>query len=155
MTELGRIVGLDVGEVRTGVAISDPLQIIASPHGTVSMASAQTALAELARIVREAEAVRVVVGVPLDRECRPGTQAEKVLAFVERVRGAVDIDIVTQDERYSSAAAERALIAADVRRKKRKQVVDKIAATHILQTYLDRLAAERKRQESAGSRKDE
>lgn len=155
MTELGRVVGLDVGEVRTGVAISDPLQIIASPYGTVSMASSEAALAELARIVREAEAVRIVAGAPLDREGRLGPQAEKVLAFVERLRCAVDIDIVMQDERFSTAAAERALIAADVRRKKRRRVVDKIAATHILQAYLDRLAAERRRQEAAGSQEDE
>ncbi len=140
----GRILGLDVGSVRTGVAVSDPMQIIASPHGVVPAANRESAIEEIARIVEETEAVAIVAGVPLNMEGQPGPQAEKTLAFLERLRERVDIDVVTQDERFSTAAAHRALDSAKVRGKKRKGKVDKIAATHILQTYLDRLAAERR-----------
>lgn len=145
MMELGRIVGLDVGEVRTGVAASDPLQIIASPRTVVDATAKDQGLAEIKGLLDEYEAILIVVGLPLDMAGKVGPQAERVLAFVERLRAVVDLDIEMQDERYSTAAAERMLVAANVRRKKRKQVRDKIAATHILQTYLDRRAAEKKR----------
>jgi putative Holliday junction resolvase len=78
------------------------------------------------------------VGLPLDQNGEIGPQAAKVLAFVETLRELLDIDIVTQDERFSTAAAQRALIDANMRRKKRKSVIDMVAAQHILQTYLDR-----------------
>ena len=138
MTITGRIVGLDVGDVRIGVAVSDPLGIIAQPHSVIRCASPDKDVEAVRQVVADSEAVRLVVGVPLNREGKPGPQAEKVLAFIERLRGVVNVPIVTQDERYSTAAAQRTLIAANVRRAKRKQVVDKIAAHHILQTHLDR-----------------
>ena len=138
MTITGRIVGLDVGDVRIGVAVSDPLGIIAQPHSVIRCASPDKDVEAVRQVVADSEAVRLVVGVPLNREGKPGPQAEKVLAFIERLRGVVNVPIVTQDERYSTAAAQRTLIAANVRRAKRKQVIDKIAAHHILQTHLDR-----------------
>ena len=138
MTITGRIVGLDVRDVRIGVAVSDPLGIIAQPHSVIRCASPDKDVEAVRQVVADSEAVRLVVGVPLNREGKPGPQAEKVLAFIERLRGVVNVPIVTQDERYSTAAAQRTLIAANVRRAKRKQVVDKIAAHHILQTHLDR-----------------
>ncbi len=139
----GRILALDVGDVRTGVALSDPLQIIASPHSVIQKSSVDAVLDELIRILQETQPVRIVVGLPLNREGQPGPQARKIMAFIEKLRAKTTIDIITQDERFTTAAAERMLIAADVRRKKRKQVVDKIAATHILQAHLDRQAARR------------
>ena len=135
----GRMVGLDVGEVRIGVASSDPLGIIVSPHSVVTRTTLEADLKALAGIFKEREATRIVVGLPLDKEGKPGPQAEKTLAFVEQLRTVTDIEIVTQDERYSTAAATRMLIDANVSRKGRKQVVDKVAATHILQAYMDRL----------------
>ncbi len=139
--------GLDVGEARTGVALSDPLGMIASPHSVVPSRDMREAVAAVAALVKETETARVVVGMPLDREGLPGPQAEKVSAFVARLREAVEVEVVTQDERYSTAAAQRALTQAGVRGKKRKGVVDKVAATHILQVYLDRAAAERRREQ--------
>ena len=140
MEEYGRIMALDIGDVRTGVALSDPMRIIASPHAVVPMASTDQAIENLCAMIRETEAVLVVAGLPLNQNGAPGPQAEKVLAFLEQLRQRVDIDIVTQDERFSTAAAERSLIAADMRREKRKKVIDKVAATHILQAYLDRMS---------------
>ncbi len=135
----GRMIGLDVGEVRIGVASSDPLGIIVSPFTVVKRTNLEADLKALVDIIKEREAVRIVVGIPLDREGKPGPQAEKTQVFIEQLRGVTDVEIVTQDERFSTAAATRMLIDANVSRKGRKEVVDKVAAHHILQTYLDRL----------------
>ena len=86
-----------------------------------------------------------MAGLPLNLEGQPGPQAEKVLAFLETLRQATQTEVVTQDERFSTVSAQRALSQAGVRGKKRKKLVDKIAAQQILQTYLDRQAFQRKR----------
>ncbi len=140
---LGRILGLDVGDVRIGVAVSDPLGIIAQPHSVVTRTDLDADLLALRRLVEETEAIRIVAGMPLNQHGKPGPQAEKVQAFLDKLRPVAGVEIVTQDERFSTASAERALIQADVRRKRRKQVIDKVAAQQILQTYLDRLARSR------------
>ena len=139
MTPLGRVIGLDVGNVRIGVAVSDPLRIIAQPHSVITRSDPEKDVAAVRAVIEQAEAVRVVVGLPLNREGKPGPQAEKVLEFIRQLRAAVATEIVTQDERFTTVAAERMLIAADVSRRKRKGIVDKIAAHHILQTHLDRI----------------
>jgi putative Holliday junction resolvase len=128
-----------VGNVRIGVAVSDPLRIIAQPHSVITRSDPEKDVAAVRAVIEQAEAVRVVVGLPLNREGKPGPQAEKVLEFIRQLRAAVATEIVTQDERFTTAAAERMLIAADVSRRKRKGIVDKIAAHHILQTHLDRI----------------
>ncbi len=147
MDTLGRIMALDVGEVRTGVAVSDPMRIIASPHTVVPMQPAEKAWAQFEALLEELEPVSIVVGIPLDQRGEQGPQARKVLDFVEQLRARTDIDIVLQDERFSTVAAERTLRQAGARGKKRKQVVDKVAATHILRTYMDRKANECERSE--------
>jgi len=139
MTPLGRVIGLDVGNVRIGVAVSDPLRIIAQPHSVITRSTPEKDIEAVRALIEQAEAVRVVVGLPLNREGKPGPQAEKVLEFIRQLRAAVATEIVTQDERFTTVAAERMLIAADVSRRKRKGIVDKIAAHHILQTHLDRI----------------
>ena len=141
----GRILGIDVGNVRTGVAKTDPLRIIVSPHGLVQEDSVEKAVAALHRLAVELEAVAIVAGLPLNQHGQPGPQAEKTLAFVERLREAVDIPVVTQDERYSTASAHRTLSQAKVKGRKRKKMVDSLAATVILQAYLDGINAQRKR----------
>ena len=143
MSVPGRIIALDVGDVRTGVAATDPLQIIASPHSVVEEPSRAKAVAAIMRIVEDLAPVCIVVGIPLDAEGAHGPQAKKVIDFVEVLRASVAVEIVFQDESFTTVAAEEMLVAADVSRKKRKKVIDKIAATHILQSYLDRLVAER------------
>jgi putative Holliday junction resolvase len=146
MDARGPFLGLDVGEVRIGVAHSDSLGILASPHSVIRTQSSGVDAAAIAALARELGVVRVVVGMPVDRMGQVGHQGQKVLRFVETLRTATDIDIVTQDERFSSAAAERVLREANMRRDKRKAAIDKVAAQQILQSYLDRLANERKRQ---------
>lgn len=143
MSDPGRTIGLDVGDVRIGVAVGDPLGILAQPHDVIQRSSPDQDIGAVVRLVDEFEPVAIVVGIPLNLEGKVGPQAQKVLDFVEALRDAVDIEVVTQDERYSTAAAERSLIQSRVRRKKRKKLIDQVAAQHILQGYLDRRARER------------
>ena len=142
----GRIIGLDVGEARTGVALSDPLGVIASPYETIQLKSPSEDAEAVKAIAEEQEAIRIVVGVPLNMEGEVGPQAEKVLAFVEALKEAVDIEVVTIDERFSTASANCSLRESGVNRKRRKQVVDQVAAQQILQLYLDREANRRTRE---------
>lgn len=144
----GRILGLDVGDVRTGVAVSDPLGVIAQAHSVLECVSPEHDADAVRDLVRETESVRVVVGLPLGKDGEHGPQAQKVLAFVALLEERLDVDVVTIDERFSTAGAERMLIQANVRRKRRKQVIDKIAAQQILQVYLDRQANQRARDSS-------
>lgn len=102
-------------------------------------------MAALRRILNDTGATRIVAGLPLNQHGEPGPQAERVLAFLELLRSAVDLPVETVDERFSTAAAQRMLIGAGVRRKGRKQVVDQVAAANILQLYLDRRASARRR----------
>jgi putative Holliday junction resolvase len=145
--EEGRFLGLDVGEARTGIAVSDPLGILASPLKTLQVKSLGEDAAAIARIAKEQEAIRIVVGLPLNKEGGIGPQAKKVLAFVEALRAATPVEVVTIDERFSTAAAHRALDETGVRSKKRKGVIDQAAAQQILQLYLDRERTRRGRGE--------
>ncbi|HNR29428.1 MAG TPA: Holliday junction resolvase RuvX [Candidatus Hydrogenedentes bacterium] len=148
LPEMGRVLALDVGEVRTGVAVSDPMRMIASPRDTIAMAAPAANIEAVRRAVAETEAVCVVVGVPYDREGKPGPQAEKVLAFVEQLRAALDIPVETVDERFTTAGAERSLRMAEVRGRKRRKVIDQVAAAEILRSFLDRLAAAKRAEET-------
>ena len=139
----GRIVALDVGDVRTGIAATDPMQIIASPHSVVSESSRARAVAAVRECLEALEPVLVVVGLPLVGEGETGPQARKVQAFVELLEAETDFNFVYQDESYTTVAAEEILVAADMSRKKRKRVVDKLAAAQILQAYLDARETER------------
>lgn len=145
LTVTGRVVGLDIGDLRIGVAVSDPLGIIAQPHGVLQRASPEQDAEAVRRIVEKTNAVQVVAGIPLNQEGKPGPQAEKVLGFIEVLRRVAGVAVIMQDERYSTAAATRTLIEADVSRKRRKRLIDKLAAQHILQSYLDRRAKEKAR----------
>ncbi len=138
--------GLDVGDVRTGVAVSDPFRIVATPRVVVDTSSSQVGAQAIAEIVREEEAALIVVGMPLNREGKRGHQAEKVQAFIDVLAELVEAEIVFQDERFSTAIVQRAMSDAGVKSKKRKKIVDKLAAQQILQAYLDRKAFEAKQQ---------
>lgn len=134
----GRVMALDVGDVRIGVALSDPLGIIAQPYSVIQCESPDADIAAIRKIVDEMGVVQIVAGMPLNQHGERGPQAEKVAAFIDRLAPVAGVPIDTQDERFSTAAAQRMLIEANVSRKGRKKVVDKIAAQHILQVYLER-----------------
>ncbi len=144
MDTVGRILGLDVGEARTGAAVSDPLGIVATPLETIQMQSTDADIDAVARIIEETGAIGIVVGLPLNQDGKEGPQAKKVQDFIAQLRGRIQIEIATQDERFTSAIAQRTLRDSNVRGKDRKKYIDQIAAQQILQTYLDRRANLRK-----------
>jgi putative Holliday junction resolvase len=135
-----RTLGIDYGERRVGVAISDPLGSIALGLCTLEVTSMEEAVAKVADICNERDVSTIVVGMPLNMDGSAGPMAQRVEAFFERLSNTVDAVVTTSDERLSSAAAERTLLDADMSRKKRKGVIDKLAAQVILQGYLDRQA---------------
>jgi len=132
-----RYLGLDVGDARIGVAVSDETATLASGLETVKRVGPRKDVNAVAELVRRLEVGQVVVGLPKLLDGSVGPQAQKVLAFMEQLKETVKVPIVTWDERFSSVAAEQALIEGDVSRRGRKGLVDKVAAVIILQNYLD------------------
>jgi len=128
---------LDVGEARVGVAVSDPLGLTAQPVTTIRRVGIERDLKAVADLARQCEAGAIVVGLPLKLDGGTGPAAASILAFVERLRGAVEIPVVTWDERLSTVQAERALLEGDVSRRRRRETIDRVAAAIILQSYLD------------------
>jgi putative Holliday junction resolvase len=130
------IMGLDVGTKRIGIAVSDPGETFALPVAVLERTNLETDLRRIEELAREYGATELVVGDPVRLSGERGLAAQKIDRFVERLRGAYGGRIHRMDERLTTAQAERALIAADVRRDKRKAVVDKMAAALILENYL-------------------
>lgn len=133
-----RIMGLDVGDKTIGVAISDPMLITAQGLETIIRQSYKKDMAKLENIMEEYNIVKIVLGFPKNMNNTVGPQAEKVLDFKEKLERRMKIEVILEDERLSTVAAERILIEGDVRRENRKSVIDKVAAAYILQGYLDR-----------------
>jgi putative Holliday junction resolvase len=132
-----RTLGIDHGTVRIGLALSDELGMIAHPLEFVPAEPLNGALKRIADLVAEKQIGLLLVGMPRNMDGSYGPATEKVKEFIEFLKGAVTIPIKTWDERLTSAQANRYLIQADVRRDKRKQKVDKMAAAILLQSYLD------------------
>lgn len=133
-----RIMGLDVGDKTIGVSISDPMLITAQGLETIIRQSYKKDMAKLEDIIGEYNIVKIILGFPKNMNNTIGPQAEKVLDFKERLERRMKIEVILEDERLSTVAAERILIEGDVRRENRKSVIDKVAAAYILQGYLDR-----------------
>ncbi len=131
-----RVLCLDVGEKRIGVAVSDLLGLTAQGVTTIESMGTERDIARVVELAKQYEVQRIVVGLPKNMDGTTGFQAERVMAFAERLAG-IGHQIVYQDERLTTASARRTLIEGDVSRKKRKQVIDKLAAVYILQGYMD------------------
>lgn len=132
-----RLMGLDVGEVRIGVALSDETALIARGLITLQRVSWQKDLAALVQAVAEHEVSEIVVGNPINLDGSSGPRSDKVQDFVRRLSEVTTAAITLWDERFSSFTAEQVLIEGGMQRGKRKQVIDKLAAVIILQNYLD------------------
>jgi len=132
-----RLLGLDVGDKTIGVALSDESATLASGLHTIRRTGLRQDLRELAELARDRDVGTVVVGLPRSLDGSEGPQARKVLAFVEVLKTAVRVPVVTWDERFTTVAAEQALIEGGVSRGRRKGLIDKVAAVLILQNYLD------------------
>jgi len=129
-----RAIALDVGEKTVGIALSDELGITVSPRETLRRDGSE--LDRLVELVRTEEVGQVIVGLPVSLNGSLGPSAQAVLTFVEQLRPRLTIPVVTWDERLTTAEAEKMLISANVKRAKRRQVIDQVAATLILQSYL-------------------
>ena len=132
-----RYLGIDFGSKRIGLAISDELGIIAGKYGTLERKGVKTDTGKIAAIVQEENVRKIVVGFPINMDGSIGNSARRVEDFIKALQPHLDIPIETWDERLSTVSAQKVLIKGDVRRKKRKKVVDQLAAVIILQNYLD------------------
>lgn len=134
-----RVLGLDLGNRTLGMAISDFLGILANPIGTFRFEDQDldSALEETKRVIKENQVEKIVLGFPKNMNGTIGPQAEYCLKFKEMLEEATTLEVIMIDERLTSKQADVIMLAADMSRKKRKKNVDKLAATIILQTYLD------------------
>ena len=139
------ILGLDIGDVRTGVAISDELGIAAHPLCTIQRKSRKALLAELQELVTAHKVERIVVGLPLQLDGETGTQAQKVKRFAEKLERQVNLPIIFWDESFTTFEAAQILRGTKKRRKKRKQIIDQVAAVLILEGYLEELRNSRRK----------
>ena len=136
---MSRILAVDYGDMRTGLAVSDPLGLLASAAGVVTGADpAQVADRVVAEAVQRGAAV-ILLGLPKNMNNTLGPRAEKTLAFAELLRARFDGEVVLRDERNTSVSATRMLNETDTRGKKRKAVIDALSAAVLLQDYLDSL----------------
>ena len=133
------ILGLDIGDARTGVAISDELGLAAHPLCTIQRKSRKALIAELRELVTAHKVERIVVGLPLQLDGETGVQAKKVKQVAERLAQQVNLPIVFWDESFTTVEAAQILRGTKKRRKKRKQVIDQVAAVLILEGYLEEL----------------
>jgi len=135
-----RILGLDVGQKTIGVALSDPLGFTEQGITTIRREKKSKDIEEIKKICDEYNVETIVIGLPKNMNNSIGFAGEKIIEFSQLIKQEIDIKIDFWDERLTTVAAHRAMLEADLSRGKRKKIVDKIAATYILQGYLDRLS---------------
>ena len=135
---MGRCLGVDYGKKRIGLALSDIMGILAQPFDVIDSKGLKNNIDNILKIVKEKEISCVVVGKPVNMNASEGEMTKFVMEFVEELKKLTDIKVEMIDERLTTAQAERVLIEeANISREKRKGIKDKLAATFILQTYLD------------------
>jgi len=132
-----RKLGIDYGDVRLGFALSDPMGIIASPLEVYTRKGLDRDLQYIAALIKEKEVDAAVIGLPVNMDGTKGERAQKSLDFGGQLNRYCGVKVEYFDERLSTVSAERALLEGNMRREKRKEVIDKIAAQIILQNYLD------------------
>ena len=132
-----RNIGLDIGDKRIGVAMSDPEGILASPLATISRDSDDIAISAILELVSRHNVQRIVIGFPYSLDGNVGSQANKVMDFIKRLSKCTEADIKVQDERLSTKATENLLIEAGIKNSRRKERLDAATAAYILQGYLD------------------
>lgn len=136
-----RYLSLDIGDKTIGIAVSDPLGFTAQGVKTIQRTSNKNDIKELGELISQYEVETLIIGLPKHMNGTEGERCELVRKFAAKVQAAYPaVNQIFWDERLSTVAAEKSLIAADVSRKKRKKVIDKMAAVYILQGYLDGLS---------------
>lgn len=134
---MGRLMGVDLGDVRIGIALSDETQFLASGYGVIKHEGRRKSVEKIGKIIDEYDVEAVIMGLPRNMNGTYGPMAEKVKRFGEALTDQLGVRVHYQDERLSTVAAENVLIQGGLTREKRRQVVDQVAATVILQAYLD------------------
>ena len=132
---MSRVLGIDYGDTRIGIALSDPMQIITKPF--VTLKNNEEFLDELKKIINEKEVEAVVVGYPVGMKGQVTKQTEKVEVFIEKLKSTLEIEIIKIDERLSSVSAENILRQQGVKTGHNKSMIDDTSAAIILQEYLD------------------
>jgi putative Holliday junction resolvase len=132
-----RVLALDIGQARIGVAVSDPDQILARSLKVIHRSSRQRDFAVIGRLVRELGVEKVIVGHPLSLDGTVGRQARRVERYTVALAESLDVPVVLRDERFSTAEARQLMIEAGHKRKTRRQKIDAVAAAVLLQDYLD------------------
>lgn len=135
----GKLMGLDLGTKTIGVAISDGLRYSATPLETIKRAKFTADAERLAALAVQHEIVGIVLGLPLNMDGSEGPRAQSTRAFARNLAGKLDLPLAFWDERLSTSAVQRTLLEADASRARRAEVVDKLAASYILQGALERL----------------
>jgi len=138
-----RILGIDFGTKTIGLAVSDELGMLAHGAGTIRRSSLKQDLAELEKRIKEYNIQKIVIGLPLNMDGSLGASAQQVLAFTENIRKQCKLPVETWDERLSTVEAQNILLEANMSRKKRKKIIDTVAASIILQGYLDSINQQR------------
>ncbi len=135
---MGRVLALDSGTVRIGIAVSDPLGITAQPHSSLDAASPDL-MADISQLVESLDVERIVVGLPVSLDGTEGASARLARDLAGRITEATGVEVSLIDERFSTVTAERAMIEAGARRSERRAARDRVAAAVFLQAYLDGL----------------
>ncbi len=137
---MGRLIGLDLGTRTCGISLSDPLGIIASGYENYRFKENdfESALMHIKDICATMNIDKIVIGLPKHMNGDMGDKCDMVLAFKKRLEEETKLEVITVDERWTTVIANRRLLDADLSRKKRKEVIDKMAAVEILQGYLNR-----------------
>lgn len=133
-----RIMGVDYGDVRTGIALSDINRFLASGYGTIKEGGMRATAKKVAELAKENDVCKIVIGLPKNMDGSEGASAEKIRAFAELLKGYTDAEIDFLDERVSTMAAHTILNITDTRGEKRKDIIDTLSAEIILQNYLDK-----------------
>lgn len=131
------IMSVDYGDVRTGIAVCDKFEMLASPVSVITQRDPDLLISEITDLARKYKAERLVVGLPKNMDSTIGERGKKCIEFAERLGQYSSLETVMVDERLTTVIAHNALSETNVRGKKRKQTVDKVAAVLILQSYLD------------------
>jgi putative Holliday junction resolvase len=134
-----RIMGIDYGSARIGVALSDELQMLAHPAETIAAGKTRDPVARIAALAREKNVERIVVGLPRHMNGTRGESAEQAMSFAEKLRTRVSCEVCTWDERLSTVAAQRSLREAGKSTRETRGYIDQVAAQILLQSYLDSL----------------
>lgn len=131
------IMSIDYGDVRTGIAVCDKFEMLASPVGVITQRDPNKLILEISDLAKKYKAELLVVGLPKNMDSTIGSRAEKCTEFAKNLSDTTGLDYVMRDERLSTVSAHNALNSTNTRGKKRKSIVDQVAAVVILQDYID------------------